>query len=299
MNNTSKSLWTTLSAICLVAAGLVIFGCSRDAPHNRPTNGKLRIVSLAPSVTEILFSLNMGESLVGATDNCDYPPEAVRIERIGGFGTPNVEKLMSMSPDLVIADGLERKEVADVLRQSGIRVLEVRIRNFEELFDAIRQIGEAVNKVRQAESLVAGMRTELKAIAAKNDATPRRQRPKVFVEIGDHPLMTAGGTSFLDDLIARAGGVNVAHEISQAYPSINPEKVIEWNPDIIVVAQMSHPGDAAVQLSQRIGWADISAVKHKRVIDDIKSDLLFRPGPRLIDGVKALAVRFHETEGKQ
>ena len=119
------------------------------------------------------------------------------------------------------------------------------------------------------------------------------------MEIGDHPLITAGGISFLDDLIARAGGVNVAHGISQAYPSINPEKVVEWDPDIIIVAGMSQPGDAAVRLSQRIGWADIPAVKHGRVIDDIHPDLLFRPGPRLIDGVKALAARLHSPEGKQ
>ena len=82
-------------------------------------------------------------------------------------------------------------------------------------------------------------------------------------------------------------------------PSINPEKVIEWNPDIIIVAQMGRPGDAAVQLSQRIGWADITAVKNGRVIDDIHPDLLFRPGPRLIGGVKALAVRLHTSGDKR
>jgi iron complex transport system substrate-binding protein len=111
--------------------------------------------------------------------------------------------------------------------------------------------------------------------------------------------MTAGGTSFLDDLIVRAGGVNVAHEISQAYPSINPEKVIEWNPDIILVTQMGQAGDATAQLSRRIGWGDISAVKNRRIIDDIHPDLLFRPGPRLIDGVKAMAVRLYKPEGKR
>ena len=299
MNNTPKSLWPTLSVICLVAAGLVIFGCSRNAPPGKTINGKLRIVSLAPSVTEILFELALGDSLVGATDHCDYPPEAVSIERVGGFGTPNVEKLLALKPDLVIAAGLEREEVAEVLRRSGIRVLDVQIRNFEELFNAIRQIGDAVDRGRQAEGIVARMRAELEAVTAANGAAPRRQRPKVFVEIGDHPLMTAGGTSFLDDLIVRAGGVNVAHEIFQAYTSINPEKVVEWNPDIIIVARMDRPGDAAVQLSRRIGWADIPAVKNKRVIDDINPDLLFRPGPRLIDGVKALAVRLHKPEGKQ
>ena len=128
-----------------------------------------------------------------------------------------MEKLLALSPDLVIAAGLEREEVAEVLRRSGIRVLDVRIRNFEELFDAIRQIGEAVDRSRQAEGVVARMRAELKAVTARSGTAPRGQRPKVFVEIGDHPLMTAGGTSFLDDLIVRAGGVNVAHEISQAY----------------------------------------------------------------------------------
>jgi iron complex transport system substrate-binding protein len=246
-------------------------------------------------VTEILFALALGDSLVGATDHCDYPPEAANIARIGGFGAPNVEKLLALSPDLVIAAGFEREEVAEVLRRSGVRVLDVRIRNFEELFDAIRQIGKAVDRLYQAESVVARMRGELEAVTARNGAIPPAQRPKVFVEIDSHPLTTAGGNSFLDDLIVRTGGVNVAHEISQAYSSINPEKVIEWNPDIIIVAQMGCTGDAAVQLSRRIGWSDISAVKNGRVIADIHPDLLFRPGPRLMEGAKALAAELHRA----
>ena len=156
----------------------MILGCSRDAPHDRPMNGKLRIVSLAPSVTEILFALALGDSLVGATDHCDYPPEAKSIERVGGFGTPNVEKLLALSPDLVIAAGFEREEVADVLRRSGIRVLDVRIRNFEELFDAIRQIGEAVDRFQQAEGIVARMRAELEAVTAQNGTMLSRTTPK-------------------------------------------------------------------------------------------------------------------------
>ena len=298
MIHPTKRFWEILAAICLVVAGIAILGCSRDTSPDRTRGGKLRIVSLAPGVTEILFALASGDALVGATDHCDYPPEAKRIERVGGFGTPNVERLLVLNPDLVIAAGLEREEVAEVLRRSGIRVLHVRIRNFEELFDAIHQIGEAVDRPQQAKGVVARMKAELETVTAQNVATRRGPRPKVFVEIGDRPLMTAGRNSFLDDLITRAGGVNVAHEISQSYTSINPEKVIEWNPDIIIVAPMGRPGNAAVQLSQRIGWADISAVKNGRVIDDINPDLLFRPGPRLIDGVKAMAARLHKPEGK-
>ena len=298
MDRVWRSSWIALLATCWFAGGLAIFGCSRDTPSTEPMRGSLRIVSLAPSVTEIVFVLGSGDCLVGATDYCDYPPEAKRIERVGGFAAPNVERVLALGPDLVIATGFEREEVAEALRRSGIRVLDVRIRNFEELFSAIRQIGEAVGRSQRAEGVVARMRAELEAVAAQNDATPRRRRPKVFVEIGDHPLMAAGGASFLDDLIARAGGVNVAHEVSQAYASINPEKVVEWNPDFIVVARMDGPDDAAAGLARRIGWADISAVKNGRVIDDIPADLLFRPGPRLIDGVEALAARLHSPEGK-
>ena len=148
----------------------MIFGCGRNAPPGKTINGKLRIVSLAPSVTEILFRLDAGKSLVGATDHCDYPPEAMSIERVGGFGTPSVEKLLALSPDLVIAAGLEREEVAQVLRRSGIRVLDVRIRNFEELLDAIRQIGDAVDRRKQAEGVVRRMRAELEGVTAQNGA---------------------------------------------------------------------------------------------------------------------------------
>ena len=224
MSNAPKSRWKTLSAICLIAAGILALGCSRNAPPGKTGNGKLRIVSLAPSVTEIVFALGKGDALVGDTDRCDYPSEARGIERVGGFGTPNMEKLLALSPDLVIAVGLEREEVAEVLHQSGIRVLEVRIGNFEELFTAIQQIGEAVDRSQQAKGIVAQMRAELNAVTARNGTTPRGQRPKVFVEIGDHPLMTAGGASFLDDLIARAGGVNVRMRFPRHIPASIPKK---------------------------------------------------------------------------
>ena len=213
MDRVWRSSWTTLLATCWFAGAMAIFGCSRDTRPTMPMSSNLRIVSLAPSVTEILFELGLGDHLVGATDHCDYPPAAVGIERVGGFGAPNVEKLLALSPDLVIAAGFERGEIADLLRNSGVRVLDVTAHNFEELFDAVRQIGEATDRSQQAEGVVSRMRMELDTIAAANDAAPRRKRPKVFVEVGNHPLITAGGTSFLDDLIDRAGGVNAAHEV--------------------------------------------------------------------------------------
>ncbi len=117
--------------------------------------------------------------------------------------------------------------------------------------------------------------------------------PRVFVEIEESPLMTAGAGSFIDDLISRAGGRNVAREIISAYPRIDPEKVIAWNPEVILVAHSDRPGEAAERLTRHIGWSNVAAVQNRRVIDDIDADLLFRPGPRLVEGVKALAERLH------
>lgn len=297
MTDMRKLLRILLAATILIVAATLAIQRTQPIRHGRPAD-KPTIVSLAPSVTEILFELGKGKAIIGVTDRCNYPPEARTIEQVGGFGDPNVECLLALAPDLVIAAGFERGEVAETLCRSGIRVLEVQTRNFEELFDAIRKIGEAADAPQAAERLVTRMRTDLDAVALRYRPASADHPPKVFVEIGDHPLMTAGAASFLDDLIARAGGFNVAHEIPQAYPRVNPEQVIAWDPDIILVAQMDRPQDVIARLAQRIGWSGISAVKHRRVIADLHPDLLLRPGPRLIDGVKTLAARLETMDSQ-
>ncbi len=294
MRTRSLVKWLLAAAGIVAVAAIAIALVSRgNQPVKSPQAGALRIVSLAPSVTEIIFALGLGECLVGATQYCTWPPEAKRIERVGGFGTPNVERLLALRPDLVVAAGLERKEAAEALRQAGIRVLDVTIRNFEELFAAILEIGKEAGRPSQAEALVKTMRAELDAVARRYASVPQERRPRVFVEIWHDPLTTAGAASFLNDLVSRAGGVNVAGALPQPHPRVNPEKVIEWDPDFIVTAYMARPGRAAAQVASRIGWAGIKAVKNGRIIDDIPADLLLRSGPRLVEGVKALAVRLY------
>jgi iron complex transport system substrate-binding protein len=256
----------------------------------------MRIVSLAPSVTEMLFELGVGDSVVAVTDSCDFPPEAQCIERVGRLGTPNMERLLAIAPDLVVAAGFERNEIVRALRDSGIRVLEVKIRNIEEVFQALRQVGQEVGKPERAEEVVAEMHSGLSAVAEMTRDVPAESRPRVFVELWDDPLTTAGGDSFLDDVIARAGGVNVAHSLPQPHPRVSAEKVIEWDPDVIVVAHMTRGGDGASLLAARIGWSKIAAVRRGRIVRDLPPDLILRPGPRLVDGVKALAQRLHGVE---
>jgi iron complex transport system substrate-binding protein len=282
-----------------IAAAFALFRGPRQVGQQTP--GKLRIVSLAPNVTEILFALGLGEQIVGVTDQCNYPPVAETIVRVSGFGTPSVEKLLALGPDMVIACGLEKPQFTDVLRQAGIQVVNVQevgfMASFPQLFESIGKIGAATGCQNQAKKLVAGMQKELDQVAAEVGAINDVRRVRVFIEIEESPLMTAGAGSFIDDLIHRAGGRNVAHEIAGAYPRIDPEKVIAWDPDVILVAHSDRPGEAATRLARHIGWSDISAVRNRRVIDDIDADLLFRPGPRLVDGVKALAAKLHRKQG--
>ena len=287
-----------ITLVVLVASAAAAFALlHREHSAQQPEPGKLRIVSLAPNVTEIVFSLGLGDNLVGVTDRCNYPPAALSITRVSGFGTPNVEAMLALKPDMVIACGLEKPELLAMLQQSGIRVVNVQqngfMASFPELFDAIRAIGDATGRAAEAQALVAHMQAELDAVAVQVAKVDEARRPRVFVEIEESPLMTAGAGSFIDDLLARAGGRNVAHDVRSAYPRIDPEQVISWNPDVIVVAHSDTPGQAATRLATRIGWSDVAAVREKRVIDDIDPDLLFRPGPRLVDGVKELAKRLH------
>jgi len=289
--------WYVTGALSAAVLVIILSLCNRWKPPGNADirDGNFRIVSLAPNVTEMLFALDLEDSVIGVTDRCDWPDEAKDLECVGGFGRPNIEKLLALHPKLVIATDFERNDTAEMLSSSGICVLELRIRSFAEMFEAMRKIGQVTEKSRRAEELIEAMRGKLKMTADRFKETATSKRPRVFVELWYDPITTVGGTSFIDEVIRRAGGINVAHNISQAYPRINPEKVIEWNPDVIVLCYMAGQRDCASQLAGRIGWADISAVRNGRIIGDIPSDFILRPGPRLIEGVEILAQHLYGT----
>jgi len=288
-----------IGSVSVIALVIALLLCSDWTPHSGVSEGELRIVSLAPNVTEILFALDLADCVVGVTNCCDWPAEAKSIECIGGFGAPNIERLLALRPSLVIAAGFERGDTAEMISKSGIKVLDLWIYSFEELFEAVRKIGKATGKLQEAEEMIVSMQAELNAIAERFERIKPSQRPKVFVEMWYNPLTTAGKRSFIDEVITKAGGVNVAHNINQHYPHVNPEKVIEWNPDVIILCYMGREGPTAARLADRIGWSDVSAVKQGRIIDNISPDLILRPGPRLVKGVKILAQRFCETPAEK
>jgi len=284
-------LWALFALSTLLAA------CEREAP--RPKTAlplppeQRRIVSLGPFVTELVFALGAEKQLVGVTDCCDYPPEAKKIACIGTFNAPSIEKILSLKPTVVIGSSMETPEFVAAMKAAGVPFVRTYQNSFTEIFESVRTVGEAAGRVGEADALAARLQSEVAVIAGSYRRNPGETGPRVFIEVWHDPLTTAGGTSFLHDVVAKAGGFNVAGEIAQMYPIVNPEKVVEWNPEVVVLCYMTPAGQAAMQLANRIGWSKVAAVRQGRIITDIPPDLLLRPGPRLLLGLRLLADRLN------
>lgn len=275
----------------LIACLIIIFMfCPLSDSSTLPE--KLRIISLAPSTTEILFALGLDEEIIGVSQFCNYPPQAITKERVGSFSEPNIEKILSLKPDIIFCTGLEQIPVITKLRQLQLNVSVSDPSNFNELFDSIREIGRLVNRQNQAMLLIREMETKIKNIGLQTKSILRHKKPKVFVEIWHSPLMTAGKGSFIDELITLAGGINIAHDLRRPYSNFSSEEVIKRNPDCIILAYMN-VDNSKESVTKRFGWSSISAVKNNNIFNDINPDSLLRPGPRLIEGLTEVYQRLY------
>ncbi|MFQ6097487.1 MAG: ABC transporter substrate-binding protein, partial [Armatimonadota bacterium] len=249
----------------------------------RPT----RIVSTAPSNTEILFALGLGDRIVGVTSQCDYPPEARERETVGDFRI-SLEKVASLRPDLVVAVGDLQPELVRRMRDAGMRVLVLNPYTWPKLCEAITLLGKATDAGPAAARLVASLKeTRARVLEATADLS-EADRPKVFVEINDSPLMTPGPNAFVSQIIREAGGRSIAYDANADWAIFNPEVVVARNPDVIITTV---PGGAA-EIAARQGWDIISAVKSGRVYE-IDPDIVSRPGPRLADGLVTVLGMLH------
>ena len=251
------------------------------ATEPSPPNG---IVSLVPSVTEIIYALGQESQLTGNTTFCDYPEAARHVYKVGDFSNPNVERIMRLKPRLVFATLPEQQTAVAWLKQLGVKVFISRPTGFDSLFREIRAIGTALGAPARADSLVGSLQARLARISAP------KSRPSVYLEISEQPLMTVGRSSFINEIIERAGGVNVFADVDKEYPVVSQEQVIARNPDVIFIL---HPMLNRTEFGKRLGWHDINAVKNGQVFDDVNPDIVFRSGPRVVDAVEAIALRLH------
>ena len=191
-----------------------------------------RIISLAPSNTEILFALGLGEKVVGVTDWCNYPPEALEKEKVGGYVTPDIEKIVALNPDLILVAYGTPMEVINTMVGLGLTVFGIKSTDLDDVLNDIRTVGEITDKEVEAQALTSEMAVGIQAVT---DVTSELEnRPKVFYLISQD-LWTAGSGTFIHELIEKAGGVNICQNIT-GYSEISIEYVLACDPEIIITS---------------------------------------------------------------
>lgn len=244
-----------------------------------------RYVSLAPATTEILFALGAGTDVCGVSRYCNFPEEALSREVVGDFSQPNIEKIVSLKPDIVFCTGLEQSPSIVSLKKLGITVCVSDPKNLAELYLSILEIGALTGRQEAADKLQASMKEAVEQ--AKIKAAGQPNKPKVFFEIWHDPLMTAGKGSFIDELITIAGGINICGNTPRPYCRVSEEVVLLADPDFIFLLSPVK-GDPVEKVRKRFCWQKLAAVRNNHVFNDINEDILQRPSPRLIEGLKQL-----------
>jgi iron complex transport system substrate-binding protein len=246
-------------------------------------------VSLTPTITETLFALGAGEQVVGVTRFCNHPPEARTRPTVGGLIDIDVEAVLVLRPDLVIAE--PQQAVVGKLRQLGVTVLTVETQAVSQLLESFRIIGRRVGHGTEAETLVRRIRQRTAEVAK---AVAERPRPRVLLVVGRNPLVAAGRGTFLDELITAAGGTNIVGDSERPYPTVSLEKVLLAQPEVIVECSGSMVGEDMTAEARRAWarWPSLSAVSSGRVYVS-HSDAMLRPGPRVVAALDELVRYLH------
>jgi iron complex transport system substrate-binding protein len=259
----------------------------------RFTTPPKRIVSLAPNMTETLFLLGAGNTLVGRTDYCDYPPETANIPSVGSITNPNIEYVLSLKPDLIVGSTHFQKETLDALENLNIPVyLGIIYNDYEEIFSMITTLARIVGKSETAENIVADMRAKKAAIEAEAAKAVNKPRVYYVIDFGDAGDYTAGKGTFISTLIHSAGGINAGDDIEGWRYSV--EALFRDEPDIILcgVGSSSTISNVKQRFIVTTPYNRLRAVREGRVYE-IDNNILDRIGPRNIDGLEALAIIFN------
>lgn len=241
-----------------------------------------KIVSLAPSNTEILFALGAGEMVVGVTAYCDYPEKAIDIPKVGDVNGVNLEAVLEMDPDVVFNFSGWHKDVVDKLKELNVTVIEIRSESIDETISSIILMGKVIDKENEAEKIAKDIKERKAAVEEKVKGI--KDKVTVFYEVWFDPLMTVGKNTFINELIELAGGINIASDI-EGYKDFSLETLVEKNPRVYLTTEFNI---MMSDITQRPGYTSIDAVVNNRIyaLDDNKTS---RSGPRIIDGLEELA----------
>jgi iron complex transport system substrate-binding protein len=252
-----------------------------------------RLVSLAPSITETLYALGLGDQLVGDTDYCEYPPEAKRKPHVGPILNPSLERIVALKPDLVLGSPeANRIETANRLERLGIPLYGVTARTVEETLHSIEDLGRVLGREAEARGLVQSLRRRIEAVESR---VAGRERPKVLFVVWYRPLTTVGARSFIGDVIRRAGGASISEDLQGEWPRLSLEEALRRDPDVILFPRSESFAPALEEFQRLPGWRELRAVRNRRMY--FVSDAIVRPSPRLVDALEEVARALHPPEG--
>jgi iron complex transport system substrate-binding protein len=287
--------WLLCLAACFLAlAPLVVSGAPPANEGSANEAPRLRLVSLAPSNTELVYSLGAGAQLVGVSESCDFPAAAQAKSRVGTLSSLKMEKIAGLHPDLVLlVSGQEA--LSGTLKKHGFATLILDGSSIGNVGRNLLTLGKVLGRQEQAARLAAAF--ELSIAGLRKLTATERQHPRVFICIWPQPLMSAGRTSFLNEGVTIAGGINCAGDLAPAYPRINPERLFLMHPDLILIPQEL----SAEKFWLRLPWSALRAVREKRVyvLPQHETDCLMRPTLRFVDAAYWLSVKLHpQLKGK-
>jgi len=265
----------------LVLIFIIIFASGSFASSKPPQ----RIISGMPSITEILYAIGAEKQVVGVTTNCNYPPQAKKKEKIGGFFL-NLEKIISLKTDLILMSEGEQGRDIEKLKKYGLNVKSINPKNVADVLNSIVYIGKEVGKEGRANSLVSDLSYRL------NRAKPKTsfkdiisKRPKVLVMVGYNPIIVAGGKTFIDNIIKLSGAENICGGDFSPYPQISFEKLVNEDPEYLIIPK----GVVSKKEIENDGrWKKLAAVRSGKILF-INPDILSRTGPRVVDAVEEIS----------
>jgi len=249
-----------------------------------------RIVSLAPKNTELLFAIGAGERVVGVTNFCNFPPEARRRERIGGFSSKSqsLEKIVALKPDLVVAAGELQWPSITELERLGVPVASLGAESLAGLYRELDLLGRLTGHEDDAAHLTNVMKRRVERVVETARTLKPEQRVTVFYHVWSEPLTAAGAGSYIGELIQMCGGINVVSDAKERYPHISQEVLFARNPEVILAPTTEAEPVTVEWLRTRPGWNNLRAVRNNRIYL-IDGDLISRCGPRLVDALEVMA----------
>ena len=287
-----RLFWLTPLALCMCLPNQAAAGTLVDQLERRVVvpDDPQRVISFAPSITEIVYALEQGNRLKGVTRHSDYPREATKLPRIGSYVRLDIERIVALNPDLCIAtkDG-NPKAIIDRLESLKIPVYVVNPHNLDTILETILEIGTILNAGDRAKTLTTHMRTRIQRV--KSRVAQVSYRPRVFFQIGISPIVSAGTDTFIHELIELAGGINLAKG-RLAYPRFSREQVLALEPEVFIITSMARQAVFEQVKAEWHRWPNIPAVRDERIFL-VDSDLFDRPSPRLVSGLELLTRLIH------